>query len=75
MAGKSFRLIFANIALAAVALVTTRAGTQSVSANSTASASEKPKMTEEAFKNIQVLKGIPEDELIAAMQFITASLG
>jgi photosynthetic reaction center cytochrome c subunit len=75
MAGKSFRLIFANIALAAVALVTTRAGAQSVSANSTASASEKPKMTEEAFKNIQVLKGIPADELIAAMQFITASLG
>jgi hypothetical protein len=32
-------------------------------------------LTEEAFKNIQVLKGIPADQLIPAMQFITASLG
>ena len=34
-----------------------------------------PKKTEEQFKNIQVLKGIPADQLIPAMQFITASLG
>ena len=34
-----------------------------------------PKMTEQQFKNIQVLKGIPADQLIPAMQFITASLG
>ena len=34
-----------------------------------------PKKAEEQFKNIQVLKGIPEDQLIPAMQFITASLG
>ena len=27
------------------------------------------------FKNIQVLKDIPADQLIPAMQFITASLG
>src|ERR1700693_860709 len=33
------------------------------------------KLTEEQFKNIQVLKGIPADQLIPAMQFITASLG
>jgi hypothetical protein len=30
---------------------------------------------EQRFKNIQVLKAIPGDELIPAMQFITASLG
>jgi photosynthetic reaction center cytochrome c subunit len=30
---------------------------------------------EQHFKNIQVLKNIPADQLIAAMQFITASLG
>jgi len=30
---------------------------------------------EEQFKNIQVLKGIPADQLIPTMQFITASLG
>jgi photosynthetic reaction center cytochrome c subunit len=33
------------------------------------------KLTEEQFKNIQVLKGIPADQLIPAMQFIAASLG
>jgi len=34
-----------------------------------------PKTTEQAYKNIQVLKGVPADQLIPAMQFITASLG
>ena len=34
-----------------------------------------PALTETVFKNIQVLKGIPSDQLIPAMQFITASLG
>src|SRR5580700_11615961 len=34
-----------------------------------------PKKAEEQFKNIQVLKGIPADQLIPGMQFITASLG
>ncbi|HUA16462.1 MAG TPA: c-type cytochrome [Verrucomicrobiae bacterium] len=33
------------------------------------------KTAEQQFKNIQVLKGIPADELIPSMQFITASLG
>jgi hypothetical protein len=31
--------------------------------------------TEQAYKNIQVLKAIPANQLIPAMQFITASLG
>ena len=34
-----------------------------------------PAMAETVFKNIQVLKGIPADQLIPAMRFITASLG
>ena len=34
-----------------------------------------PKKAEEQYKNIQMLKGIPADQLIPAMQFITASLG
>jgi outer membrane lipoprotein-sorting protein len=34
-----------------------------------------PKTAEEQFKDIQVFKGIPADQLIPAMQFITASLG
>jgi len=33
------------------------------------------KTTEQVFKNIQVLKGIPSDQLIPAMQFISSSLG
>src|ERR1700738_1345148 len=33
------------------------------------------KLAEEQFKNIQVLKGVPADQLIPAMQFISASLG
>jgi photosynthetic reaction center cytochrome c subunit len=38
-------------------------------------AAAKPKMTQEQFKNIQVLKDLPADQLIPAMQFISASLG
>src|SRR6202790_220828 len=34
-----------------------------------------PKKAEEQFKDIQVFKGIPAEQLIPAMQFITASLG
>jgi len=34
-----------------------------------------PKTAEQQFKNIQVLKGVPADQLIPSMQFITASLG
>lgn len=33
------------------------------------------KTAEQQFKNIQVLKGIPADELIPTMQFVAASLG
>jgi hypothetical protein len=33
-----------------------------------------PKTAEQQFKNIQVLKGIPADQLIPTMQFISASL-
>src|SRR5215831_44287 len=34
-----------------------------------------PKTTEQAFKNIQVMKGLPAEQLIPSMQFISASLG
>jgi photosynthetic reaction center cytochrome c subunit len=34
-----------------------------------------PKTAAEAFKNIQVLKDAPADQILPAMQFITASLG
>ncbi len=38
-------------------------------------ATSKTRTTDEAYKNIQVLKGLPADQLIPAMQFITYSLG
>ena len=41
----------------------------------TPAAAAKPKMTQEQFKNIQVLKDLPADQLIPAMQFISTSLG
>lgn len=34
-----------------------------------------PKTAEQVFKNIQVFKGVPADQLIPTMQFIAASLG
>ncbi|HKF05176.1 MAG TPA: c-type cytochrome [Candidatus Sulfotelmatobacter sp.] len=43
--------------------------------SSAAAANPGPKKAEEVFKNIQVLKGIPADQVFPTMQFITASLG
>src|ERR1700735_5923174 len=34
-----------------------------------------PQTAEQKYKNIQVLKGIPADQLVPSMQFISASLG
>ena len=45
------------------------------SAASAAANSAGPKTAGQQFKNIKVLKDIPADQLIPAMQFITASLG
>src|SRR5580658_208069 len=45
------------------------------SAQAAGNAAAGPKRAEEQYKNIQVLKGLPADQLIPAMQFITASLG
>ncbi len=44
-------------------------------ARAQSAASSGPKTAVQQFKNIQVLKDIPADQLIPAMQFITASLG
>jgi hypothetical protein len=40
-----------------------------------AAAAAEPKTAEQAFKNIEVLKGVPANQLIPSMQFINASLG
>ncbi len=46
-----------------------------VSARSQARPDAKPLMSEQVFKNIQTLKGIPVNEFMATMGFISASLG
>lgn len=43
--------------------------------SSPSSTASSQKTAEQAYKNIQVLKGVPADQLIPTMQFITASLG
>ena len=44
-------------------------------ATARAQESTAPKLAEQQYKNIKILKGIPADQIIPAMQFITASLG
>ncbi len=61
--------------LAVGGIVIRSAKAQSPSAAAPASGASAPKKAVEQFKNIQVLKDIPADQLIPAMQFITASLG
>jgi hypothetical protein len=48
---------------------------QSAAATQRTSPGSSPAMADADFKNIQVLKGVPSDQLIPAMRFITASLG
>jgi photosynthetic reaction center cytochrome c subunit len=77
--------IFSGVSLSVIAaFATARAQappTQSGSAPPAAAAAAQqpshsgPKLAEEQFKNIQVLKGIAADQVIPAMQFIAASLG
>jgi len=67
------RLTFVTVVavgLCCLALRSSRLLAQSAPPQATA-----PKLAEEQFKNIQVLKGIPAEQLIPTMQFIAASLG
>jgi hypothetical protein len=63
--------------LAVLFFFTANLNAQSSGAQSSATpnANTTQKTAGEAFKNIQVLKQVPSDQLIPAMQFITASLG
>lgn len=51
------------------------AGAAQAPSTSAPAAVPAPKKAEEAFKNIQVLKGVPAHQILPAMQFISASLG
>jgi photosynthetic reaction center cytochrome c subunit len=67
-APKQFFAIAAVALTAALAILGARA-------QSPAGQPPAPKLAEEQFKNIKVLTGIPAEQVIPAMQFITASLG
>lgn len=83
MKNRSRGNVFALVTLAAaLALLITVAHSQfgtakpsPAQASPASPAGVAPKTAAEAFKNIQVLKNIPADELIPSMQFISASLG
>jgi len=61
--------------LCGLALSTVLAIAGAKAQSSLAPQSPAPKLAEEQFKNIKVLKGIPADLVFPSMQFITASLG
>src|ERR1700756_3431417 len=50
------------------------ASTRQAAAASQATSSAKPLMSDQFFKNVQVLKGIPVDQFLGTMGFIAASL-
>jgi photosynthetic reaction center cytochrome c subunit len=59
----------------AAALLAARAQNPQQAAPSGAPTSGTPKTASQQFKNIQILKDVPADQVIPAMQFINASLG
>src|SRR5208283_4548792 len=61
--------------LAAKMQVAMREGSGADQATQPDSKSDSQRRAEEVFKNIQVLKGVPSDQVIPAMQFMTAALG
>src|SRR6476646_229291 len=58
-----------------VSLASISLGFAFLAAHAQAPSGSPPKLAEEQYKNIKALKGIPADQIIPAMQFITASLG
>jgi photosynthetic reaction center cytochrome c subunit len=63
------------IALATALLGARAQNPQQAAPPSGAPASATPKTASQQFKNIQILKDVPADQIVPAMQFITASLG
>src|SRR5215469_7368793 len=63
-----FCLVFLTLVLAVAAVPQERKPVPAVP-------SDNVKLAEQVYKNIRVLKGIPANEIIPGMQFVTASLG
>ena len=70
MGSRSTRIVVAGLGVLGLALICR--GQTGVGGANSANGS---KPAEQVYKNIQILKGIRADQLIPAMQFITASLG
>src|SRR5215472_16503468 len=69
---QSRRVILCAVGTMAICLLgVTSAPSQSANAGT----AEKPQMSDQAFKNIQVLRGIPVNEFMNVMGFFSASLG
>ena len=68
-------LAIALVSIFSVATAIVAARAQSPAAAPQSSAPGSVKLAEQQFKNIKVFKGIPADQVIPAMEFITASLG
>jgi photosynthetic reaction center cytochrome c subunit len=64
-----------RLAKLSLTLATISLGFTFLAAQAQAPTGGPPKLAEEQFKNIKVLKGIPAEQIFPAMQFITASLG
>ena len=74
-AHKSFLVTSALVVALAAALLVVHAQNPTQASAPQTGAPAAPKTASQQFKNIQVLKDVPADQLIPAMQFITASLG
>lgn len=75
MSGKRIVVAAVVVLLATCGFVMRQVKAQGSGAPQAAGSNAGPKTAEQQFKNIQTLKGIPADQLIPTMQFITASLG
>lgn len=78
MTGKGSFALLATLILSGAAAGSLKARSTHVPQHSgpdIAAPSQTPKKAEEQFKNIQVLKGIPAEELIPTMEFVAVSLG
>ena len=73
---RSRRTILGAVGMTAVCLLgAALAGGQAGQAPAAAPAAQRPPMAEQAYKNIQVLRGIPVDEFLGTMGFMAASTG
>src|SRR5437016_3982521 len=64
-----------SASMAAVGVLSLAIIANSAPSSSTQAASDALKTAEQAYKNIQVLKGTPADQVVPTMQFISNSLG